>query len=343
MARPGVTYFDVSRAAQQLTAAGKTPTIDAIRIALGSTGSNGTIGTHLRAWKAKQDQDQQIASKEKLPEVLVATMRGLWELVMNQSEEQIQVIRQRSQQDLTQIKQEFQRLQLDNTKWQQQHQQLKEERDGLSNEKLSLEQLLINAKIEMATATEKHAGLEQQLKEKQTRIDELRRQNQQIQSNLEHYREASAEQRQIEQQRYEQQIKQLDQTIMQANQELVDTRKEKTEVQQQYQQAIYDRENLKTQLNKFERQNELANKELTGALSKLASSNQSQQHWREQYHTLLTKWEEQNKLLLERQTQYALLLQQTETTKSELAEMHKQNKYFIEIKENLNLDTGKIQ
>ena len=91
MAKPGVTYLEVSNAAQQLAASGKVPTIEAIRIALG-TGSNSTLGTHLRTWKASQSQTQRVATKENLPEELVATMKGLWELVMNQSEEKIQTI-----------------------------------------------------------------------------------------------------------------------------------------------------------------------------------------------------------------------------------------------------------
>lgn len=53
MARPGVTYHEVSIIAQRLIAAGKNPTIDAIRIELG-TGSNSTLGTHLRIFKERQ-------------------------------------------------------------------------------------------------------------------------------------------------------------------------------------------------------------------------------------------------------------------------------------------------
>ncbi len=49
MARPGITSFDVSKAAQQITGQGKAPTIEFIRILLG-TGSNSTIGFHLRTW-----------------------------------------------------------------------------------------------------------------------------------------------------------------------------------------------------------------------------------------------------------------------------------------------------
>lgn len=212
MARPGVTYLDVSNAAQQLVAAGRTPTIETIRIALG-TGSNSTLGTHLRTWKSKQDQTQQIAIKENIPEELISALKGVWERVMNQSEDRIQTIHQETQQELMQLKQEVQRLQKGNAISQQQYHQIKQERDGFVHEKAAVEQLLTNAKIEIATLSEKLAGTDQQNQEKQARIDELHRQNQQVQTNLEHYRAASLEQRLTDQQRHAQQHKQLEQTV----------------------------------------------------------------------------------------------------------------------------------
>ena len=104
MARPGVTYLEVSNAAQQLLAAGRIPTIETIRIRLG-TGSNSTLGAHLRTWKAKQDQTQHIATKENIPEELIATLKGLWEQVINQSEDKIQAIQLETQQELVKLKQ----------------------------------------------------------------------------------------------------------------------------------------------------------------------------------------------------------------------------------------------
>jgi uncharacterized coiled-coil protein SlyX len=53
MPRPGLTYDDVAAAADELVKLGITtdPTVKAIRERLG-TGSNSTIGEHLRAWRA---------------------------------------------------------------------------------------------------------------------------------------------------------------------------------------------------------------------------------------------------------------------------------------------------
>lgn len=341
MARPGVTYLDVSNAAQQLVAAGRTPTIETIRIALG-TGSNSTLGTHLRTWKSKQDQNQQIAIKENIPEELISALKGVWERVMNQSEDRVQTIQQESQQILMQLKQEVQRLQKDNAILQQQYLQTKQERDGFAHEKSAVGQLLTNAKIDIATLTEKLAGFEQQNQEKQARIDELHLQNQQIQTNLEHYRNSSLEQRTAEQQRYEQQQKQLEQTIQQMNQELVKIKRERETFEKESQQANFEKDSMKTQLDKLDAQYESATTRLTDTLNELAKQTQSQQHWQKQFEILQTKHDEQNKSFFELQTQYATLLQQSETIKYELNELHEKNKILAHEKWELGQEKAQL-
>ena len=112
MSRNGITYHDVARCADELTASHEDPTIERIRIRL-KTGSNSTIGTHLRAWRARQDPLLQIATKEKIPEELIVLLKGLWERVMTQAETQVDAIKQDAQQDLSQRQQVIQQLQQD--------------------------------------------------------------------------------------------------------------------------------------------------------------------------------------------------------------------------------------
>lgn len=325
MARPGVTYLDVSNAAQQLVAAGRIPTIESVRIALG-TGSNSTLGLHLKTWKSKQDQTQQIATKENIPEELISALKGVWERVMNQSEDRIQSIQQQTQQELIQLKQEVQRLQKDNAHWQQQYQQIKQQRDGLAHEKSAVEQLFTNSKIEIAALTEKLAAFEQQSQERQVRIEELCRQNQQVQANLEHYRNASLEQRIADQQRYEQHQKQLEQTIQQVSQELTKIRHEKSELQQENQRVLFENDSLKTQLSKLETKHESMTARLTDTLSKLTEKTQDQQHLQNLFQTLQVKYDEQNQSLTSLKTQHAILQQQLEAIKREQNELREQNK-----------------
>lgn len=325
MARPGVTYHEVSIAAQQLIAAGKNPTIETIRIALG-TGSHSTLGAHLRCFKEGQSQTQKIATKEVIPEEFIAVLKGLWEKMMNQSEDKIQLIQQETQQECEQLKQELQRLQKENAHWQQQHAQTKQERDGFSYEKSAIEQLLVNAKMELATLTEKQTGMEKITREKQAHMDELHRQNQQIQANLEHYRNASLEQRITDQQRYEQQQKQLQKTIQQLNQALSHTQEEKSEIQKKYQQNQFEKDSLKMQWDKGEKQNNLLTTELTHTLNELGKQTQTQQYWQAQFHAIQKKSDEQNNVFIELQTQHAIVSQQWLKGEMELKELKDQNK-----------------
>jgi len=342
MGRPGVTYLEVSSAAQQLVASRRIPTIEAIRIALGGTGSNSTIGGHLRTWKATQDQTQQIATKENLPEELVATMKGLWEMVMNQSEERIQTIKQDTQQELIKLKQEAQQLQQESGQWQQQYQQIKQERDGFAHEKSVVEQLFADSKIEIATLTEKHSGLEQQNQEKQSYLDEMQKQNQQIQANLEHYRASALEQRLADQKRYEQQQRQYEQTIQQINQELEEVKKENALFQQQNQQVYFERDNLETKLDKLEAQHETIAARLTDTLSELAKKEEAQKHWQDQSGILTIKFDEQNKSFVELQAKHAMLLQQLETTNADIKEMRQQNKVLANEKWELGQEKARL-
>lgn len=70
MAREGVTFEQVSAAADALVGAGKQPTIRAVREALGGTGSPNTIHRHLATWRTARPQVA--AAAPELPASIVA-------------------------------------------------------------------------------------------------------------------------------------------------------------------------------------------------------------------------------------------------------------------------------
>lgn len=324
MSRPGVTYTEVSQAAQQLIASGRTPTVEGIRLILG-TGSNSTLGQHLRSWKTKQDVTQHIATKEKIPEELVSALKGVWERVVNQSELTIQTIQQESQQALLTAKQEIQQLQQSYHECQQRSYQAQQERDSLTHDKSTLEHLLSTAKMDLAILTEKLAGLDHHQHEKQQRIDELHRQNQQIHANLEHYREASLAQRLEDQQRYEQQQHQLEQQLRQRDQELHFLKEEKVMLLHSQQHAVFEKESVQTQLVKLETQCQSQATHLTDTISELAKKSQEAEHWQSQYHDLKGNYEDEVKGKIEIQTQHAVLTQQVSQLQQELQDLRHQN------------------
>lgn len=325
MARFGISYQEVADVAQQLQAQGINPTVEAVRRATG-TGSNGTIATHLRAWKAQQDATRGLVLKQNLPEELVLTMKGLWDRVTNEAQVQIQSIQQKVEEEVLELKTRSQQLAADSTRWQQQSHALKQEKDVLANDKLGLEQAVIELKKQNALLDSKSNAYAQQLQDKQDHIDELNRLHKQAQLNLEHYHASSREQRLMEQQRYEQQQHQTAQTINQLEQKLIAHRHDHTMLNEKFQQTNHEKEiiqksndSLQNQIDKIQIQLSQIEKE---KVEKIQTLNQLQAH----AQALQEKLNDQSSANNDFQKQIAVLSQQLLISQSEAKELSGQNK-----------------
>jgi chromosome segregation ATPase len=325
MSRNGITYLDVARCAEELSASNDDPTIERIRIRL-KTGSNSTIGTHLRAWRAKQDPLQQLATKENIPEELIRLLKGLWERVIDQAETQVEAIKNDTQHDLTQHKQMIQELQQNNARLKQSEIQLKQTCDGYAQEKIALEQIISKSHIDIAALQAKLDGLTQQLVDKQIRIEELHKQNKQTQANLEHYRLASLEQRQQDQQHAEQRERELTSTLQQVKMENESLRQQKTGLQQAHDQLQSTQNNLQEQLQQMALHKEKNVAELMALKAALEKKTTSEEHWQTQYEAIGIKWENEIKTSVELKTQNANLSQQLIEIKTRLDDIAEQNK-----------------
>jgi chromosome segregation ATPase len=325
MSRNGITYLDVARCAEEICASHEDPTIERIRFRL-KTGSNSTIGTHLRTWRAKQDPLRQLATKEHLPEELIMLLKGLWERVMDQADSQVEIIKNETKQDLTQHKQRIQELQQHNARLQQSEAKLKQTCDGYAQEKMALEQIISKSKADIAALQAKYDSLTQQLADKQTRIEELHKQNKQTQANLEHYRAASLEQRQQDQQRAEQRERELTQTLQPLKMENEALRQQKIGLQRSHDQLKSTQDNLQVQLQQMTLNNEKKLTELMEVHASLAKTTASEQHWQTQHDNLCIKWEDQMHISVELKTQNAILSQQMAAMKTELDHIAEQKK-----------------
>ena len=325
MTRPGVTYFEVATAAQEIIASGLEPTIERIRAKL-KTGSNSTIGTHLRVFRTKQDPMQQLATKEKIPEELIGLLKGLWERVILQAEVKIDSIKSESTSELEKNKQIILQLQNDNAKLLQSETRFKNERDALAQEKSALEQIIHKSASEIAATNARHDGLLQQLSEKQSRVDELHKQNQQTQANLEHYRAASLEQRQQELQRFENQTQTLSQNMQQLKCENDALRQENNQMQKSHAELQSLQKNTHVELAKITKNFEAVSAELIVANNAVVQKTESQQHWQSQFEKIDTARNEQSKIMIDLQTQNSLLNLQLEILKKELVDASQQNK-----------------
>src|SRR5579883_753611 len=204
MARFGVTYHDIANAANQLVGQGKQPTIEMIRHLLG-TGSSTTIANHLRKWRAEQEKDTSLLANEKIPQELMAVIKGLWERVAQHANEKIMAMESQFLQAVKEAQEECNTIKQAYHQLQQQFEQLKQEKISLSTDHQALQQAFTNEVKEHTTLKSQNEGAIKQLQEKQERINELNRLHVQMQANLEHYRESAREQRLLDQHQYEEQ------------------------------------------------------------------------------------------------------------------------------------------
>ncbi len=324
MARTGVSYSEVAEAATQLIGQGRNPTVEQVRILLG-TGSSTTIGNHLRLWKTNQEKTSLISAKENIPSELVAVMKGLWERVINHSEEQVAKIENDYQKIISDLKQEVEKYKTNSQRWQKMYEQWIVEKNQLSNDKLTLEQAIEFAQKENVSLHSKLDSLLQQLQDKKDRIDELHGLHKQTQENLEHYRESTREQRLLDQQQHEQQKQQLHTEIKTLNEQLA-MQCEKILTAQQQQQTL---QQSYTTLEKNHVQMQSQFQKLTIELDKTEKAkneyHHASQHWQNQYQESQATLNDKTVLLIDIQTEAKLLSQQLTHAKEALTHAQSQN------------------
>jgi hypothetical protein len=331
MSRPGVTYQDIVTASNQLKGQGKSITIENIRAFLG-TGSIGTINKYLKQWRQTQESTHKIASREELPESLVALIKGLWEGVLSQAAERFTPLESEYKQEITELKSEAAKYQANNQRWQKLFTQWQQEKLQLDNEKLTLEQAVSFNQKENTNLTAKYDGALQQLQEKQIRIDELHRLHQQAQQNLEHYRESAREQRLLEQQQFEREKQQLQMETKALQQQFILNREEMLHLQQKYQDAQQKYTELESQLNtkmaaldslqlKFQELDKLSH-EIAHAKS----------HWENQFFAQQTLLDDKISALMDAKTELTLVKQQCADSQGLLNDSRNHNRLLADDK-----------
>lgn len=324
MSRPGLTYQIVASAAAELLAQDINPTVETIR-SITRTGSHGTIAMHLRAWKAKQLDREQIVLQEKLPESLVAHMKGLWQNVVTEAEGKIQKIQEVHEVQNTHFQTQMHTLASEKLQLLEQQSQLQRENEILINQKNNLEHLTVTLQQENTALGSKQETLQVQLNDKEIRIEELHRLHQQTQANLEHYRESVREERLLEQQRFSIQIQQLEQTIHQFQTNHTTLLQEKLAL-------IHDNEHLKEQLPAIQETNAALQREIliyetnmTALDKKLMESEIMQQQLQKQIETLQQQIENQHRQIIELQNKNNLQTHELSSTKQSLKTLEADN------------------
>ena len=194
MARAGILYSHVVKAASKLIEDGKNPTVDNLREALGGTRSKSTIAPMLKRWKAEH-QEASVAAELSMPAELLSAVKSIYDKIQEQARSQIEEA-QRTHESALQdaamreqrIKSEYKSLENDLSA---QSDELKHLRDALSQ--LQNEHHGLIAKF--AGIESENAGLQQRLADRAAEVTALNQQLSQASKQFQHFQEAASAQR----------------------------------------------------------------------------------------------------------------------------------------------------
>lgn len=218
MARSGLYKGDVQRARDSLLAQGKNPSVDAVRVALGNTGSKTTIHRYLR--ELEGEEGRPVGAKAAVSEALQDLVTRLATRLHEEAEERLDEAQQRftarvqeRDQAIEQGRQEAAALsnQLQRTETALQAERQAHEATGRE---------LGARTTEVAQLHERIAGLTTRLAEHEAHAQSLEEKHAHAREALEHYRTTAKEQRDQEQRRHEHQLQELQLALRQANETL---------------------------------------------------------------------------------------------------------------------------
>jgi len=212
MARPGVTYFDVTKTIVQLIEQKIHPSIEEIRKVLG-TGSNSTINRHLREWRSKYGH--QVEMEQGLPDSLLVVVKGLYDGIKEESINKINIIESESKSAIVELRTRLVELEAERNKLIQTNKMLEDSTNERQEENLALQRKLGALEQTIDKKTMENNTLQERLEDKKAEIDTLKQQLKNAQDNLDHYRETIKQTRETENNLLNGQIKNLENQLYQ--------------------------------------------------------------------------------------------------------------------------------
>jgi chromosome segregation ATPase len=219
MARGGINKAIVQKAREALLARGENPSIDAVRVQLGNTGSKTTIHRYLKELDVLDTQPE--SSRERLSEELTTLVSQLLERVMEEGGDYVEQAQAQFNHDKATLEAKLDVSQLALTALQRefdvQRVALETESTELQTSRSSLQtELTRNARL-----SQNCSDLEVRVQEKDEQIRSLEKKHLHARDALEHYRNAIKEQREQEQRRHEGQLQQVQVELRQLQQTMM--------------------------------------------------------------------------------------------------------------------------
>ncbi|WNF58495.1 DNA-binding protein [Pseudomonas sp. SG20052] len=207
MARGGINKAVVQRARQALLARGANPSIDAVRVELGNTGSKTTISRYLK--ELEPSSREPVAARVRMGDTLNGMVQTLLDQLMEEGQE---VISQATAAfDLQRAALENQIIKLrSELATAQRNSAAQQAAIETQNAELATTQSSLQAELTRnAGLSQRCTDLESLVAEKDKHIQSLEEKHVQARGALEHYREAAKEQRDQDQRKHESQLHEM--------------------------------------------------------------------------------------------------------------------------------------
>lgn len=296
MARGGINKAVVQKARNALLARGLHPSIDAVRIELGNTGSKTTIHRYL---KELESVEQAISSDS-----LSTPLTSLIEQLLGQLKEE-------AQQSVAQAHEVLQReraaIQHQSAVIEARMRDLESQCSGLGLQLQAAQELILQEQQQRQTVEVDNARMAQSLKdlevrvrERDERIHSLEDMHQHARNGMEHYRQASKEQREQELRRHEAQTSQLQAEIRQLQQTLMIKQDELTQLNR-------DNARLLSEAQQHSREQRDLQQQLKQKVSELEILQHSYSQSEEQRETLKTRCETLERHVMKRKKESKIL------------------------------------
>lgn len=217
MARGGVNKAVVQAARLAILARGENPSIDAVRIEMGNTGSKTTIHRYLKELGDGPETAETEAS-EPIDDELLALVSRLAQRLKEQAQAPIDQAREQFDTQRKALESQLEEARETNTEL---HQQYEIQSLALTQESEALHEtraLLQTEQTRNAGLNQALADFELRLQDKDEQIRSLEEKHLHARDALEHYRNAVKEQREQEHSRHESQVQQLQMGLRQAQQ-----------------------------------------------------------------------------------------------------------------------------
>lgn len=297
MAKGGIYKSEVFRARAKLLAQGINPSIDAVRIELGNTGSKTTIHRYLK--EIEEEEGASSTGKkvsvsdaiQNMVDTLATRLHEEAEVRVTEAAERNKAILAQKDAELAAMRREIETLK----------KTLADTQAALSNEAARLKETantLRSETLERARFQQQVADLQDRLTEEAALRQSLEEKHQQAREALEHFRSAAKEQREQEQRQHEQQVQYL-QSEVKTMRDLL--------VQKQSEIATSNKEcaRLVTELSQAERSLQDARGELRALKDAKAELTSARQQLDQLGHRVVES-EAQAKLLEERNRELAI-------------------------------------